>query len=259
MTSKSGGQDVRNRGRRGYGKAFDASCPNSSEKNAEKFAVLYSQNSVVVNPNKCDFSFETTSNGGRGGQAGKGRTDAHGASLLKQLQVKRVAEKLADQNNREVGAGRCKEDDKIDKSVFDISFKPTSNGGCGGQKDLQAEKVALKLALLDDNDQEEEAKRGRYFVKTGREGCLSKNVRGCDVEYVSSSIGGSAHQSLFDKSDNTNLREANRGHEGYYSKDKSNLTSSSGGANVRHFARVSRSGLISKDDVQVSAKSILSS
>ena len=150
-SSKSGGLEVRNRGRRGYGKAFDASCPNSSEKNAEKFAVLYSQNSVVVNPNKCDFSFETTSNGGRGGQAYRGKTDAHGAKgLLKQLQLKRVAEKLADQNDREVGAGRCKDSSQSkedDKSVSDISFKPTSNGSCGGQKDLQEEKVAEKLAL----------------------------------------------------------------------------------------------------------------
>ena len=93
MTSKSGGHTVRNRGRRGYGKAFDASRPNSSEKTAEKFAVIYSQNSVV-------------------------------------------------------GAGRCKEDDK---SAYNISFKPTSNGGCGGQKDLQERKVADKLALLDDS------------------------------------------------------------------------------------------------------------
>ena len=135
MTSKSGGHAVRNRGHRGYGKAFDASRPNSTEKIAEKFAVRYSQNSVVINPKKCDFSFETTSFGGHGGQAGKGKTDAHGASLLKQLQVKRVAEKLADQNDREVGAGRCKEND--------ISFKPTSNGrlwrtkSFAGQNDLK--------------------------------------------------------------------------------------------------------------------------
>ena len=153
MASKSGGHEIRNRGRRGYGKAFDASRPNST---AEKFAVLYSQNSVVIKPNKCDFSFETTknlemtSNRGHGGQAGEGEIDALGASLLKQLQVKRLAEKLADQNNREVGAGRCKDSSQSkedDKSVSDISFKPTSNGSCGGQKDLQEEKVAEKLAL----------------------------------------------------------------------------------------------------------------
>ena len=34
--------------------------------------------------------------------------------------------------------------------VSEISFKPTSYGGFEGQKDLQTEKVAEKLALLDD-------------------------------------------------------------------------------------------------------------
>ena len=78
--------------------------------------------------------------GRRGQEILKGRAlSASHISLL---------EKFADQNHRENGAGRAEKDCEIDKKACDMSFKPTSNGGSGGQKDLQVEKVAEKLALL---------------------------------------------------------------------------------------------------------------
>ena len=63
-----------------------------------------------------------------------------------------MAEKLALLFPCSLQKCQSKEDDK---SVSDIPFKPTSNGGCGGQKDLQAniEKVAEKLALLSESHQ----------------------------------------------------------------------------------------------------------
>ena len=156
MASKSGGHEVRNRGRRGHkvlkGRALSASHIKSTEKFAEKVAGHSKDggtNKQRVDPKKCDISFETTSNGGRGG-------------LLKQLQVKKVAEKLAlltdsrpnssekfaDQNNN-VG---CIENSLENR---DSSITPTSNGGCRGQKDSQpVEKVAEKLALLDEKSAE---------------------------------------------------------------------------------------------------------
>ena len=96
MASNSGGQDVRNQGRRGHevlnGRALSASHIKPSEKFAEK-----------------------EKSGGRCKDGGCAEKDC--------------------ENNK---AKKC-----------DIFFKPTSYGGCEGQKDLQTEKVAEKLALLD--------------------------------------------------------------------------------------------------------------
>ena len=78
------------------------------------------------------------------------------------MQVKRLWKELADQQKyaeKELGARACcgKDGDGAEKDCennkakkCDMSFKPTSYGGCEGQKDLQTEKVAEKLALLDD-------------------------------------------------------------------------------------------------------------
>ena len=108
MNSKSGGLDAGIRGRGGHSKAFDASCLNlSSDKN-------FCQNSVgaavgskdggescsnlserkncenrVEQVKLCEISLKTTSNGGCG----------EDTNLLKVLQVKRLAEKLAEKAN----------------------------------------------------------------------------------------------------------------------------------------------------------------
>ena len=84
--------------------------------------------------------------GRRGHEVLKGR--ALSASHIK------PSEKFAE---KEKSAGRCKDGGFAEKDCennkakkCDMSFKPTSYGGCEGQKDLQTEKVAEKLALLDD-------------------------------------------------------------------------------------------------------------
>ena len=73
---------------------LDDSCPKLLKKVAE-FADQNNnviENSVVKSSN---ISFKPISNGGRGEQNGKKKAGAHGASLLKELQLKKVAEKLA--------------------------------------------------------------------------------------------------------------------------------------------------------------------
>ena len=107
MDSKSGGHDAGIRGRGGHSKAFDASCLNLSSDE------IFCQNSVgaavcskdggrsraeeekVSTKNRLEkvklyeISLKTTSNGGCG----------EDTSLLKALQVKRLAEKLAENSN----------------------------------------------------------------------------------------------------------------------------------------------------------------
>merc|ERR1712051_747107 len=62
---------------------------------------------------------------------------------------KKSKESSADQNDRELGAGTGKNRKENYRKACerDISFKPTSYGGCGGQKDLQIRKVADKFKL----------------------------------------------------------------------------------------------------------------
>ena len=111
MVSKSRIHGERNRGRRGLGKAFDASRPKTLADQKVQDGAGRGSNGGRADfenskkkPKVSNISFKPTSNGGRGGQQGK--AGAQGASLLKELQVKRLAKKLADLNDREICAGR---------------------------------------------------------------------------------------------------------------------------------------------------------
>ena len=75
-----------------------------------------------------------------------------------------MAEKLALLFPCSLQKCQSKEDDK---SVSDISFKPTSNGGCGGQKDLHEERVAF-VGCANRRIQEDYLRILRYFRFYGR-------------------------------------------------------------------------------------------
>ena len=144
MASKSGGREARNRGHRGHkvlkGRAFDASHIKQTENFADYRVVSAGADSKNSDVKVSEISFKPTSNGGRGGRKG-----LPADSLLKQLLEKRLAKRIADQNESNVA------DENNNGGMRDISFKLTSHGGLGGQKDSQEEKVAKKLALLDDS------------------------------------------------------------------------------------------------------------
>ena len=137
MTSKSGGHDAGRQGHQDHkilkGRALSASHIKSTEKFAEREAGRghskdgSGTNKQRVEPKKCDIPFETNSTGGRGG-------------LLKQLQEKCIAEKLAKNVADENNNGGI-ESDQISRSAVNSisgahrSKLPISNGGCGVQKD----------------------------------------------------------------------------------------------------------------------------
>ena len=113
---------VRNQGHQGHhdlkGRALSASHINPSA----QFAEISCLNSVIKKVKACDISVKTTSNGGCKGQEA-------GAGLLKQLQVKILAKKLADQNDREVSAGRGKNGGGAEKDCESCYFVKAGREG----------------------------------------------------------------------------------------------------------------------------------
>ena len=156
-----------------------------------------------------------------------------------------MAEKLALLFPCSLQKCQSKEDDK---SVSDIPFKPTSNGGCGGQKDLQAniEKVAEKLALLSEGHQKtpenfadqnndvgfdkkensvESPKECDIFLKTtsnrGQDDVQAKNVAEKSALLISRP-NSSENNSVQNTGKVNSFEEAKKGRKGFNSQ--SNLT-----------------------------------
>ena len=142
MASNCRENDARNHGRRGLevlkGRALSASRTKSRE-----FAEIEceagrgkdggcAEKDCENNEAKmCDISFKLTSNGGRGGQQSK--AGAQGASLLKELQFKKVAKNIDSVGNPKAFDISVVESSMEKPKESDISFKPASSGGCGGE------------------------------------------------------------------------------------------------------------------------------
>ena len=174
MASKSRQHDERNRGRRGLGKAFDASRPKTSADQKVQDGAGRGSNGGRADlenskekPKVRNISFKPTSNGGRGGQQGK--AGAEGTSLLKELQVKKVD--TCDTSVVENSMEKPKESE--------FSFKPASSGG---PKDLKVEEEAEKLALLSSKSSKKSA--DQMFQKSLEKAKL------CETPSQTTSSGG---------------------------------------------------------------------
>ena len=148
MSSKSGRHDAGIRGRGGHGKAFDASRPNLIHLSSDE---MFCQNSVGA-------AAVCSKDGGRAEEEKDSSNVLEEPGVKIFCEIKGGASSIHRNSLQTGGAGADSENGKSRESSvikpsqkFDISIKSTSNGGCGGQKVLQVEKVADKLALLDDS------------------------------------------------------------------------------------------------------------
>ena len=153
MVSKSGGHDVRNRGRRGHrnlkGRALSASHINSLEKFADQ---NHRENGAGSAEKDCEIGNNVNiiqkafGKGRQSDQLSRPAVDLISGAHVSKLLARNTSEKC--QNSAACGKDGCRSRAKEEKDCA-ISFKLTSNGGLGG--DLHQVEEAEKLAFLSDS------------------------------------------------------------------------------------------------------------